>query len=67
MLIALQPLTPGDHLLEAGCGIGATSVYINQHGGCAVTGITLSPVQVTLASHLAARSGKAAMQFVSGD
>ena len=67
MLTALQPLTPGDHLLDAGCGIGATSVYINQHSGCAVTGITLSPVQVALASHLAARSGKAGMQFVSGD
>lgn len=67
MLTALQPLTPGDHVLDAGCGIGATSVYISQHSGCAVTGITLSPVQVALASHLAGRLGKAGMQFVSGD
>lgn len=67
MLTALQPLTPGDHVLDAGCGIGATSVYISQHSGCEVTGITLSPVQVALASHLAGRLGKAGMQFVSGD
>ena len=67
MLSALQPLSRDDHLLDAGCGVGATSFYISQRSGCAVTGITLSPVQVALASRLARRSGVAGIQFFTGD
>ena len=67
MFTALQPLSPGDHLLDAGCGVGATSFYISEHSGCTVTGITLSPVQAAVASRLARRSGQGAMKFVTGD
>lgn len=67
MLAALQPLSHGDHLLDAGCGVGATSFYIAQHSACDVTGITLSPVQAAVASRLVRRSGPQDMKFVTGD
>lgn len=67
MLAALQPFSRGDHLLDAGCGVGVTSCYISELGGCAVTGITLSPIQAAVASRLARRSGAGDMKFVAGD
>lgn len=67
MLTALQPLSRGDHLLDAGCGVGATSLYIGEHSDCNVTGITLSPVQAAVASRLAMRSGAGEIKFVTGD
>lgn len=67
MLTALQPFSRGDHLLDAGCGVGVTSCYISELAGCAVTGITLSPIQAAVASRLARRSGSGDMKFVAGD
>lgn len=46
-------IQPTDHVLDAGCGVGGSSVWLAQEKGCRVLGITLSQKQVGLASHLA--------------
>ena len=45
----------GSRVLDIGCGMGATSVWLAKHLACHPIGITLSPVQVDMARCLAAR------------
>jgi tocopherol O-methyltransferase len=42
-------------ILDIGCGFGATSLYLTKHYSAAVTGITISPVQVQMSIEAAAR------------
>ena len=46
-----------DHVLDAGCGIGGSSLYLAQNYHCQVTGITLSQKQVETAQKLAQQKG----------
>jgi tocopherol O-methyltransferase len=45
-----------DVVLDAGCGVGGSSVYIAEATGARVEGVTLSDVQLVLASRRAIRS-----------
>ncbi len=45
----------GDHVLDAGCGVGGSSIYLAQHHNCRTTGITLSEKQVHVCRENAAR------------
>jgi tocopherol O-methyltransferase len=45
---------PGSDILDIGCGFGATSLYLARHFNAAVTGITISPVQLQMAMQAAA-------------
>jgi len=42
-------LTPGDHVLDIGCGWGGFARFAAEHYGCTVTGITISGEQVRFA------------------
>jgi cyclopropane fatty-acyl-phospholipid synthase-like methyltransferase len=50
-------VTRDDVVLDAGCGIGASTVYLAQQHGCRVTGVTVSAVQVRRATQYARRVG----------
>lgn len=43
----------GDTVLDAGCGIGGSAIWLAQNIGCSVVGITISDKQVTRAKQLA--------------
>ncbi len=48
-------ITSTDHVLDAGCGVGGSAVFLTKQYGCHVTGITLSSQQVQHAMHYAAQ------------
>src|SRR6266513_383393 len=53
-LARLANVKPGSDILDIGCGFGATSLYLAKQFNAAVTGITISPVQVEMAIGAAA-------------
>ncbi|MBN6040963.1 geranyl diphosphate 2-C-methyltransferase [Amycolatopsis sp. 195334CR] len=59
LLDHLGPISPGDRLLDAGCGRGGTSVMAHQRFGCRVDGVSISHQQVEFANAQAARLGVA--------
>ena len=50
-------LKPGDHVLDAGCGIGGSSIWLAENFGVKVTGITISPTQIEQAVKNAKKRG----------
>jgi len=56
----------GQHILDVGCGFGASSIYLAKHLGVEATGVSISEIQVSLANR-AARLQKAAAQFLVAD
>ncbi|MET8850248.1 methyltransferase domain-containing protein [Amycolatopsis sp. NPDC004625] len=50
-------LRRGEHLLDAGCGLGAPAIHIAGEYGARVTGITISPVEASRAEARAQESG----------
>lgn len=54
-LAARAAIKPGAKILDVGCGMGASSIYLAKNYGAIPTGITISPVQVQMANELAAR------------
>jgi len=53
----LARIRAGMTVLDAGCGIGGTSIWIAQHRRAKVTGITIDPHQVELARGFAKERG----------
>src|SRR5258708_27731203 len=56
-LAQLANVRPGSDILDVGCGFGASSLYLAQRYAAKVTGITISPVQVEIATRSAATKG----------
>lgn len=52
-LLAWATVQQADRILDVGCGIGGSSLYLTEQFGAAVTGITLSPVQANRATERA--------------
>lgn len=50
-------ITSDDKVLDAGCGIGGSSVFLVRALGCSVTGISLSEKQITKANEIAKQQG----------
>lgn len=59
VLIEKIALRPGQHLLDVGCGTGQPAERIARAAGVQVTGITVSPTQVDVASRHANAAGLA--------
>ena len=53
----LADVRAGDVVLDAGCGVGATSLWLVEHGGVSAHGVSLSPLQVGKAAREAALRG----------
>ena len=49
-------ITENDMVLDAGCGVGGTSIFIAENYGAKVTGITLSNIQIGIAKQNALKS-----------
>lgn len=56
-LAAMAKPQPGEHVLDAGSGLGGPSRFLAQTYGCLVTGVDLSPQFVAVAQHLSQRLG----------
>ena len=50
----LKPME-GDHILDAGCGVGGATLWMAEHSRAHYTGLTLSDVQLKAARSLAER------------
>ncbi|MFQ5728892.1 MAG: SAM-dependent methyltransferase [Waddliaceae bacterium] len=57
ILAQLAKIKPGDRVLDAGCGVGGSSIYLANKYRCQVTGITLSDNQVRKAQSYAHNRG----------
>ena len=50
VLVNHSALETGSKVLDVGCGIGGTSIWLTEHYNCEVTGITISPRQADMAN-----------------
>ncbi len=57
VMIEAAGIRPSDYVLDAGCGVGGSSIFIAKHTGAKVTGITLSERQVQQATANAKQQG----------
>ncbi len=58
-LAARARIEPGSDILDVGCGMAGSAVYLARRLGCRVTGLTLSPVQQLWGQFAAWRGGVA--------
>ncbi|MFT3965182.1 MAG: cyclopropane-fatty-acyl-phospholipid synthase family protein [Sphingobium sp.] len=58
-IAAKLALSPGQKVLDIGCGWGGMALYLNRHYGVDVTGITLSTEQLAVARKRAEEAGVA--------
>lgn len=57
VLAQMAGIQAGERILDAGCGVGGSAIFLAQTYGCQVVGITLSAKQVHTATRKAAQLG----------
>jgi len=57
VIVAPAGIEPGHHVVDAGCGVGGTAVYLAKTRGCAVTGIDLNQQHIEMARRKAIAEG----------
>jgi tocopherol O-methyltransferase len=55
-LAELADIKFGSEVLDIGCGMGASSLYLAKHFHSSATGITISPIQLEMANKAAAKT-----------
>lgn len=50
-------IAPGDVVLDAGCGVGASALWVAANCGASIEGVTISPLQAEKAQAFAAKEG----------
>lgn len=64
----LAAITSSDKVLDAGCGVGGSSIWLAKNIGCHATGISLVAQQVEKAKRYAAKQGVGGLtQFLTAD
>jgi tocopherol O-methyltransferase len=56
-LATIADIRLGLKILDVGCGIGGSSIYLAKHYQAAATGISISPIQVDMANQAVATGG----------
>jgi tocopherol O-methyltransferase len=57
-----------DVVVDAGCGVGGTAIYLARRHGCRVIGVNLCPRQIEIAERKVQEAGLAGMiRFLGGD
>src|SRR5213593_492716 len=56
-LTAKADIRPGSHVLDVGCGLGGSSIWLARNLKCTVLGLTISPVQLKLQHAVPAAMG----------
>ena len=57
VIIAPAGIEARDHVVDAGCGVGGTSIHLARTRGCTVTGVNLNRMQLEIAVGKAAEAG----------
>ncbi|MFO0586674.1 MAG: methyltransferase domain-containing protein [Polyangiaceae bacterium] len=58
---------PGTRVLDAGCGVGGSSIWLARERGAVCTGVTLDPGQVEMARKFASERGVSNVAFQTAD
>ena len=67
-LISRADIKNGVRVLDVGCGIGGTAIYLHKALGAKVTGITISPNQIEIGNKLARRkNAKIKLMLIDAD
>ena len=59
VMMEFAPVLKGDHVLDAGCGVGGSSIFLALQRDCTATGITITPKQIAKAQAFAIQKGVA--------